>query len=103
MNEKMLQAEMVEPRESVDPVGMMVRATGMSVSGLRLLGGALALKANRSRRMEHIRVFDGEHFDLERSGLQLQFAFGGHPSSVLPRLWHLAAIMKPRKGLAPNR
>ena len=103
MDGKMLEAEVVEPGESVDPVdpvGMMVRATGMSVSGLLLLGGALVLKVKRGRRMEQIRVLEGERFDLERSGLQLQFGFDGHPSSVLPRLWNLAAIMKLRKGVA---
>lgn len=103
MDGKMLEAEVVEPGESVDPVGMMVSATGMSVSGLLLLGGALALKVKRGRRMEQIRVLEGERFDLERSGLQLQFAFDGYPSSVLPRLWNLAAIMKLRKGVALNR
>lgn len=108
MDGKMLEAEVVEPGESVDPVnpvdpvGMMVRATGMSVSGL-LLGGALVLKVKRGRRMEQIRVLEGERFDLERSGLQLQFGFDGHPSSVLPRLWNLAAIMKLRKGVALDR
>ena len=112
MDGKMLEAEVVEPGESVDPVnpfnrvgpvGMMVSATGMSVSGLLLLGGALALKVKRGRRMEQIRVLEGERFDLERSGLQLQFAFDGYPSSVLPRLWNLAAILKLRKGVALNR
>ena len=74
MDEKMLEAEVGEPGESadpVDPVGMMVRATGMSVSGLLLLGGALILKVKRGRRMEQIRVLEGERFDLERRGLQL--------------------------------
>ena len=94
---KMLEAEVAEPGGSIDPVGMMARATGMNVSGLRLLDGALILKVKRGRRMEQIRVPKGESFDLERSGLQLRLPCDGHPSAVLPRLWNLVAIMKPRK------
>ena len=68
----------------------------MDVAGLRLLDGALILKVKRGRRMEQIRVLEGESFDLERSALELQIPFDGYPSAVLPRLWNLVAIMKPR-------
>ena len=100
---KMLEGEVVEPGESVHPVGMMARATGMNVSGLHLLNGALVLKVQRGRRGDQIWVLAGESFDLERNGLQLQFPFDGYPSAVLSRLWNLAAIMAPRKQLASNR
>ena len=94
IDEKMLMAAVVEPG---DPVGMLARATGMSVSGLRLLDGVLVLKVKKWRRVEQIRVLEGESFGLERTALELQFPFDGYPSTVLPRLWNLAAIMKPRK------
>ena len=99
VDEKMLTAAVVEPG---DPVGMMARATGMNVSGLRLLDGVLVLKVKRGRRVEQIRVLEGESFDLERTALELQFRFDGYPSTVLPRLWNLAAIMKPRKRPPPE-
>lgn len=92
----------MEPGDSIVPVGMMVRATGMNVSGLRLLDGALVLKAQRGRRVEQIRVLEGESFDLERSGLELRFGVDGYPSAVLPRLRNLAAIMTLRKQPASN-
>ena len=100
IDEKMIEAAVVEPG---DPVGMLARATGMSVSGLRLLDGALVLKVKRGRRVEQIRVLEGESFDLERTACELQIRFDGHPSTVMPRLWNLAAIMKPRKRPASNR
>ncbi len=90
---KMIEAAVVEPGY---PIGMLARATGMSVSGLRLLDGALVLKVKKWRRVEQIRVLEGEAFDLERTALELQAPFDGHPSAVLPRLWNLAAIMKPQ-------
>ena len=100
VDEKMLMAAVVEPG---DPVGMMARATGMNVSGLRLLDGALVLKVKRGRRVEQIRVLEGDSFDMERTALELQFRFDGHPSAVLPRLRNLAAMMKPREGPSSNR
>ena len=57
IDEKMLMAVVVEPG---DPVGMMARETGMTVSGLRLLDGALVLKVKRGRRVEQIRVLEGD-------------------------------------------
>ena len=103
IDERMIAAAVVEPRDTVAPVGMLVRATGMSVTGLRLLDGALVLKVRRGRRMEQIRVLEGDTFDLERSGLELQIPFDGYPSAVLPRLQNLAAIMTLRKRPASNR
>ena len=100
IDEKMLMAAVVEPG---DPVGILARATGMNVSGLRLLDGALVLKVKRGRRVEQIRVLEGEPFDLECTALELQIRFDGYPSMVLPRLWNLAAIMKSRERLASNR
>ena len=44
IDEKMLMAVIMKPG---DPVGRMARATGMSVSGLRLLDGALVIKVRR--------------------------------------------------------
>ena len=97
VDDGIIEAAIVEPGDSIVPVGMMVSATGMNVSGLRLLDGALVLKAQRGRRVEQIRVLEGESFDMERTGLELQFRFDGHPSKVLPRLRNLAAIMTLRK------
>ena len=51
IDEKMLIAVVVEPG---DPVGMIARATGMAVSGPRLLDGALVLKVKRRRGVEQI-------------------------------------------------
>jgi|GEM_PF-2701742 len=53
IDEKMHKAVVVE---SGDPMGPLVRATGMNVSGLRLLDGALVLKVKKWRRVEQIRV-----------------------------------------------
>ena len=50
IDEKMLEAEVVEAGDSVDPIGMIARATGMNVSGLHLLDGALVLRVKRGRR-----------------------------------------------------
>jgi len=100
IDEKMIEAAVVEPG---DPVGMLVLATGMSVSGLRLLDGALVLKVKKWRRVEQIRILEGESFDLDRTALELQARFDEYPSAVLPRLWNLAAIMKPRTRPASNR
>lgn len=101
-DEGMIEAAVVEPGDSIAPVGMMERAIGMNVSGLRLLDGALVLKVQRGRRVEQIRVLEGESFDLERSGLELQFRFDGYPSRVLPQLRNLAAMMTLRKRPASN-
>ena len=70
IDEKMLIAVVVEPG---GPVGMMARAIGMSVSGLRLLDAALVLKVKRGRRAEQIRVLEGDSFDMERTALQLRY------------------------------
>ena len=100
IDEKMLEAAVVEPG---DPVGMMARATGMSVSGLRLLDGALVLKVHRGRRVEQIRVLEGDAFDMERTALELRYPFDGLPPTATPRLWNLAEMMKPRKPPRSNR
>ena len=99
IDEQMLMAVVVEPG---DPMGEIARATGMSVSGLRLLDGALVLKVHRGRRVEQIRVSEGDSFDLERTALELRCPFDGLPPTATPRLWNLAAIMTPRKGPSSN-
>ena len=96
----MLIAVVVEPGY---PVGPMARSAGMSVAGLRLLDGALVLKVKRGRRVEQIRVLEGESFDMERSGLQLQHEFDGNPSTVIARMWNLVAISKLGKRPSSNR
>ena len=100
IDEKMLVAVVVEPG---DTVGMLARATGMRVSGLRLLDGALVLKVNRWRRVEQIRVLEGESFDPEQSALELRCPFDGFPPTAAPRLCNLLAMMKPRKRPPSNR
>ena len=94
IDERMLEAVVVAPGY---PAGMMARATGMSVSGLRLLDGALVLKVHRGRRVEQVRVLKGNAFDMERTALQLQYPFDGLPPTATPRLRNLAAITEPRK------
>ena len=96
----MLEAAVVEPG---DPLGMMARATGMSVAGLRLLDGALVLKVHRGRRVEQIRVLEGDAFDMERTALELRYPFDGLPQTATPRLWNLAEMVKPRKPPPSNR
>ena len=100
IDEKMLMAVVVEPG---DPVGRMARATGMSVSGLRLLDGALVLKVHRGRRVEQIRVLKGDSFDMERTTLQLRYPLDGFPPTATPRLCNLAAITTVPKRPRPNR
>ena len=96
----MLEAAVAKPG---DPVGMMVRAAGMSVSGLHLLDGAVVLNVHRGRRVEQIRVLEGDSFDMEPTALQLRYPFDGLPPTATPRLRNLAAITKPRKRPRPNR
>ena len=53
IDEGMLRAEV---GERGDPVGAIARVSGMTVTGLRLLDGALVLKVKRWRRVEQIRI-----------------------------------------------
>ena len=83
-------AVVVEPG---DPVGEIARATGVSVSGLRLIDGALVLKVHPGRRAEQIRILEGEDsFDMERSALQLEYPLDGFPPTATPRVGDLAVI-----------
>ena len=91
---KMLEAAVVEPG---DPLGMMARATGMSASGLRLLDGALVLKVHRGRRVEQIRVLEGDAFDMERTALELRYPVDGFPPTATPRVGNIAVITTVRK------
>ena len=100
IDEKMLKAAAVE---AGDRFGEIARATGMSVSGLRLLDGALVLKVHRGQRVEQIRVSERDAFDMERSALQLRYAFDGLPPTATPRLCNLAAITTVRKRPRPKR
>ena len=96
IDEKMLEATVGGQGE---PVGKMARASGMSVAGLRLLDGALVLKVRRWRRVEQIRVLEGDAFDIERTGLKFQYVLDGFPPTVTPRLRNLAAMTEPPKNL----
>lgn len=100
IDEQMLTAVVVEPG---DPIGEIARATGMSVSGLRLLDGALVLKLHRERRVEQIQVSKGESFDPERSALQLEYPVDAIPPTATPRLCNLTAITTVPKRSARNR
>ena len=84
-------------------MGMIARATGMAVSGLRLLDGALVVKVKRERRVEQIRVQEGDSFDMERTALELHDPFDRFRPTATSRLCTLAAIMKPRKRPPSNR
>ena len=93
VDDRMLEGVIVEPTESAPPATMLMRATGMHASGLRLLDGALVLKWKRWRRVEQIRVAEGESFDPEGSGVELQHDVDSNLGEVLLRLQNLAAMM----------
>ena len=86
-------------RKRAERSGCSVDRARSQVAGLRhaVAAGALILKVKRGRRMEQIRVLEGESFDVERSGLVLRHPFELHPSAAAPRLRNLVAIMQPRK------
>ena len=100
IDEGMLTAEV---EERGDPVGAIARAPGMSVTGLRLLDGALVLKVKWWRRVEQIRIPEGDSFDLERTVLALWYAFDGFPPTAAPRLCNFIAITATRRRPPPNR
>ena len=93
IDENMLTAVVAELGE---PLGMLVRATGMGVSGLRLMDGALVLKVKRGRRVELIRMLVGDSFDVEQTALERRYPSDGLPPAATPRLWNLAEMVKPR-------
>ena len=76
---------------------------GTSVSGLRLLDGALVLELHRGRRVEQIRVLEGASFDMERTALELRCPFDGFPPTATPKLCNPAVIAMPRKPSLVNR
>lgn len=100
IDEGMLTAEV---SERGDPMGAIARASGMTVTGLRLLDGALVLKVKRWRRVEQIRVPEGDSFDLERTRLALWYAFDGVPPTAAPRLCNFIAITATRRRPPPKR
>ncbi len=99
----MLEGELVEPTRSALPVMAVARATGIDVSGLRLLDGTLVLKLRRWRRVEQVRVSEGWSFDMERSALQLRCPFQVSPPAELPRLLNLDAMTTLRKRASGSR
>ena len=100
----MLTAVVAEPgSSSAPPLPALMRATGMTISGLRLLDGALILKAARGRRVEQIRVSEGDSFDLERTGIELLCRFDGIPPTAWSRLENVAAILTPRRRSRSDR
>lgn len=100
IDEEMLEATVEEPGE---PVGVIARATEQNIPGLHLLNGVLVLKVQRGRRVEQIRILEGDSFDMERSVLQVHHEFDVLPLTAMPRLANLAAMMTARKRPASNR
>ena len=104
VDDKMIWAVAVKPEESalaVPAVAVLARETGISFTGLRLRDGSLVLKAKRGRRVEQLRIIDGDTFDFDRMGLELSCPFDGFPPTALPRLKNLAAMIEPgRRTLA---
>ena len=98
--ERILQEELVEPKESAPAVAVLARETGISFTGLRLRNGSLVLKAKRGRRVEQLRIIDGDSFDFDRMGLELSLPFEGFPPTAMLRLRNLAAMIAPRKRTA---
>ena len=83
VDDGMLTGVVEEPgASSAPPLPALMRATGMTISGLRLLDGALVLKATRGRRVEQIRISEGDSFDLERIGIRLLCPFDGLPPTA---------------------
>ena len=93
IDDKMLEGVVVEATKSAPSVMTLMRATGMHASGLRLLDGALVLKWKRWRRVEQVRLAEGDPFDPERSGTELQYDLDGNLGEVLLRLKNLVAMM----------
>ena len=103
IDEGMLEGSVVEPDGSAPSLMEEARATGISVSGLRLLDGALVLKFRRWRRVEQVRVSEGGSLDMERAALQLRWPFQVSPPAELPRLLNLDAMTTPRKRASGSR
>ena len=93
IDDKMLRGVVVEATKSAPPVTTLVRATGAQASGLRLLDGALVLKWKRWRRVEQVRLVEGDSFDPERTGTEFQYDLDGNLGEVLLRLKNLSAMM----------
>ena len=95
---KMVQALAVKPRESAPAMAVLARETGISFTGLRLRDGSLVVKAKRGRRVEQLRINDGDSFDFDRMGLELSYSFDGFPPTAMPRIMNLAAMIDQRMG-----
>ena len=95
VDDKMVRALAVKPEESA-PV--LARETGVSFTGLRLRDGSLVLKAKRGRRVEQLRIIDGDSFDFGRTGLEVGHPFGVSPPTGMHRITNLAAMIDPRMG-----
>ena len=100
VDDNMVRALAVEPKESAPAVAVLACETGISFTGLRLRNGSLVLKAKRGRRVEQLRIIDGDSFDFDRMGLELSLPFEGFPPTAMPRLRNLAAMIAPRKRTA---
>ena len=103
IDDKMLQGVVVEATKSAPPVTTLMRAAGMHASGLRLLDGALVLKWKRWRRVEQVRLVEGDPFDPERTGTAFQYDVDGNLGEVLLRLQNLHAMTSPGKRHAASR
>ena len=95
VDNKMVRALAVKPEESA-PV--LARESGASFTGLRLRDGSLVLKTKRGRRVEQLRIIDGDSFDFGRTGLEVGHRFGISPPTGMHRITNLAAMIDPRMG-----
>ena len=102
IDDKLVRALPVEPRESAPAVAVLARETGIFFTGLRLRDSSLVLKVKRGRRAEQLRIIDGDSFDFDRTGLELSYPFDGFPPTATPRLMNLAAMMAPRMRRHPG-
>ena len=93
IDDKMLQGVVMDATKSAPPVTTSMRATGMHASGLRLLDGALVLKWKRWRRVEQVRLAEGDPFDSGRTGTKFRYDLDGNLGEVLLRLKNLGAMM----------
>ena len=98
VDDKIVQALAVQPRESAPEVAVLARETGIVFTGLRLRDGTLVLKAKRGRGVEQLLIIDGDAFDFDRTGLKLSYAVDVFPPTAMPRIEDLAAMIDPRTG-----
>lgn len=90
----MVRAHAVEPGNPRAPAMRdLVRQSAAALTGLRLRGGGVVLKAERRRRVEQVTVVNSDAFDPSRGGLLILAQFGVGLPSEWDRLTNFAWII----------